>query len=133
MKHISSKAKHILGLVYRHFYKHSDMKTLHQLYVSLVQLHCGIHRKTWTQLRKPSTLLPEFALKTGILVITTWTFLSYLHLHNVVCTQIVHGLLCFPHNVVVPMWCTSSLMGGCGLGHECKTLGAENPTELGIW
>ena len=47
--------------------------------------------------------------------------------------KIVHGLLCFPHNVVVPMWCTSSLMGGCGLSHECKTLRAENPTELGIW
>ncbi len=33
---ICSKAKHILGLLYRRFYRHSDLKTLRQLYVSLV-------------------------------------------------------------------------------------------------
>jgi len=31
------------------------------------------------------------------------------------------------------MTITRSLMGGCGLSHECKTLGTENSTELGIW
>ena len=33
---ICSQGKRMLGLVYWRFYKHSDMKTLHQLYVSLV-------------------------------------------------------------------------------------------------
>ncbi len=32
-----SKAKRILGLLYRCFYRHSDLKTLRQLYVSLVR------------------------------------------------------------------------------------------------
>jgi len=70
------------------------MKTLHQLYVSLVRTHLEYAAAVWhpqkdiVTLRNPSNLLPEFALKTGILVITTfWTFLSYLHLHNVDCTQ----------------------------------------------
>ena len=43
---ICSKARRILGLVYRRFYGHSDVATLHQLYVSLVWpnmlLQCGL-------------------------------------------------------------------------------------------
>ena len=50
IENVCSKANRILGLVYRCFCKHSDMKTLRQLYVSLVWPHleyaaavCSLH------------------------------------------------------------------------------------------
>ena len=95
---ICSKTKCILGLVYRRFYKHSDIKASHQLCESLVQPHFGIcscsmvsistERHSHTRANPVLSMLPEFPLRTGMLVITTfWTYLSYLNLHNIKCTQ----------------------------------------------
>ena len=48
INNICSKARRILGLVYRRFYGHSDVGTLHQLYVSLVRPHLEYAAHVWS-------------------------------------------------------------------------------------
>lgn len=44
---ICSKAKQILGLIYRQFYTNSSAETLKQLYLSLVQPHLEYTSQLW--------------------------------------------------------------------------------------
>ena len=44
---ICSKAKKILGLVYRDFYNYSSFDTLKQLYLSLAHLHLEYAAQLW--------------------------------------------------------------------------------------
>ena len=92
---ICSKAKRILELLYRHFYRHSNEQTLRQLYLSLVRPHVEYAAPVWSpHLNKYITMLErtqQFACKMckkfGILVTTNyWTGFTYQHLHSVGCT-----------------------------------------------
>ena len=62
---ICSKARKILGLLYRHFYNHSSSESLRQLYLSLVA-------HTWNMLHNYGTHTPRLAL-------TGWNLFKNLH------------------------------------------------------
>ena len=57
---ICSKAKRILGLLYRRFYRQSNEQTLRQLYVSLVRPHLEYAAPVWSpHLHKDITILEK--------------------------------------------------------------------------
>ena len=103
---LMTMTKCILGLLHRHFYKHSDINASRELYVSLVQPHLEYAAAVWSPhlqkdiatLEKIQYFVARIPLRTGMLVITTfWTYLSYLNLHSRLCFmyKIVHRLLYF--------------------------------------
>ena len=72
---VCTKAKKILGLLYRRFYQHADQQTLRQLYnISIVQPHMEYAAPVWdSHLRKDQDLL-ESTQKFACKVMTkTWT------------------------------------------------------------
>ncbi len=89
IENICSKAKRILGLLYRRFYKNSDEKTLHQLYLSLVRPHLeympprsGLHTctRTFLCLREHNSVLAKCAPKLGTLATVSYsTGCTYQH------------------------------------------------------
>ena len=70
---VCTKAKKILGLLYRRFYQHADQQTLRQLYISIVRPHMEYAAPVWDpHLRKDQDLLEstqKFACK---LMTKTW-------------------------------------------------------------
>ena len=70
---VCTKAKKILGLLYRRFYQHADQPTLRQLYISIVRPHMEYAAPVWDpHLRKDQDLLEstqKFACK---LMTKTW-------------------------------------------------------------
>ena len=46
--HISNQARRLVGLLYRHFYKHSNSHTLLKLYLSYVRLHLEYCLHVWS-------------------------------------------------------------------------------------
>ena len=114
---ICSKAKHILGLLYRRFYRHSNEQALRQLYLSLVWPHLEYAAPVWSpHLNKYITMLErtqQFACK----MCKIWDssnneLLDRLHLprlaqHRLYLSpcfmyRIIHGLMNFPTNIIVP-------------------------------
>ncbi len=120
-KHIQdtcTKAKKILGVLYRRFYQHADERTLRQLYISIVRPHLEYAAPVWDpHLRKDCELL-EHTQKFAFKICTkTWDKgyddlidminlppLANRRLHVKLCSlyKIVHDLLYFPPNIVVP-------------------------------
>ena len=70
---VCTKAKKILGLLYRRFYQHADQQTLRQLYISIVRPHMEYAAPVWDpHLRKDQDLL-ESTQKFACKVMTkTW-------------------------------------------------------------
>ncbi len=120
-KHIQdtcTKAKKILGVLYRRFYQHADERTLRQLYISIVRPHLEYAAPVWDpHLRKDCELL-EHTQKFAFKICTkTWDKgyddlmdminlppLANRRLHLKLCSlyKIVHDLSYFPPNIVVP-------------------------------
>ena len=115
---ICSKARQLLGLIYRRFYRHSNEQTLRQLYISLVLPHLEYASSVWSpHLQKDIALLEKtqhFAVK---LCTKQWDSnyyelldklqlptLTHRRLHNDLCLlyKIIHGLMYFPPNVITP-------------------------------
>ena len=112
---ICSKARKILGLLYRHFYNHSSSESLRQLYLSLVRPHLEYAAQLWdpyTQIgidRLES--VQKFALKLvahqwnanydHLLELTNVPRLSErrLHLKLAQVYKIIHKLCYFPEDV----------------------------------
>ena len=115
---ICSKARRILGLVYRRFYGHSDVATLHQLYVSLVRPHLEYAAPVWSPyLQKDIAMLEKTQQFASRICTKNWDAgyhelldmldlpsLGQRRLHTRLCYvyKIVHGLLYFPLDVVAP-------------------------------
>ena len=113
---ISSKARRIVGLIYRQFSIHSSPQTLLQLYVSLVRPHLEYTSQIWNpHLIKHIDQLEQiqkFALK------VCWTnhnYLDLLHLSNLPCLadrrkflnlcyfyKLVNDAIDFPHSPLTP-------------------------------
>ena len=120
-KHIEgacTKAKKILGLLYRRFYQHADQDTLRQLYISIVRPHMEYAAPVWDpHLRKDQDLLEstqKFACKMitrkwdkgydELLNMTNLPSLADRRLYLKLCSlyKIVHNLSYFPPNIIVP-------------------------------
>ena len=115
---ICSKAKRILGLLYRRFYRHSNEQTLQQLYLSLVRPHLKYAAPVWSpHLNKYIIMLErtqQFACNmcTKIWDSSNNELLDRLHLPTLaqrrlylsLCFmyRIIHGLMYFPTNIIVP-------------------------------
>jgi hypothetical protein len=113
-----SKAKQILGLIYRRFYRHSNKQTLRQLYLSLVRPHLEYAACVWSpHLQKDIDTLEKTQLFASKICTKTWDSsyyelltklhlpsLAQLRLHMNLCLmyKIVHGLMYFPPGLVVP-------------------------------
>ena len=118
INNICSKARRILGLVYRRFYGHSDVATLRQLYVSLVRPHLEYAAPVWSPyLQKDIAMLEKTQQFASRICTKNWDAgyhelldmldlpsLAQRRLHTRLCYvyKIVHGLLYFPPDVVVP-------------------------------
>ncbi len=117
---ICSKAKRILGLLYRRFYRHSNEQTLRQLYLSLVRPHLEYAAPVWSpHLHKDIAKLERTQQFASKMCTKTWDssyndeLLDRLHLptlaqrrlHLSLCVmyRIIHVLLYFPpNNIIVP-------------------------------
>ena len=101
-----SKAKQILGLLYRRFYHHSSEQTLRQLYVSLVRPHLEYASPVWDPyLQKDVNLLEriqQFACKLldQLQLPTLANFRLHMRLSKM--NEIIHGLLYFLPDVICP-------------------------------
>ena len=118
INNICSKARRILGLVYRRFYGHSDVATLRQLYVSLVRPHLEYAAPVLSpHLQKDIAMLEKTQQFASRICTKNWDAgyhelldmldlpsLAQRRLHTRLCYvyKIVHGLLYFPPDVVVP-------------------------------
>ena len=103
---------------YRRFYGHSDVATLHQLYVSLVRPHLEYAAPVWSPyLQKDIAMLEKTQQFASRICTKNWDAgyhelldmldlpsLAQRRLHTRLCYvyKIVHGLLYFPPDVVVP-------------------------------
>ena len=113
-----SKAKRILGLLYRRFYGNTDSTTLVQLYQSLVRPHMEYASEVWdphTQKnRNKLEDIQKFACKIAtrrwdlgyqeLLELTGIPSLATRRLHLKLCTlyKIVYNLCSFPSGILVP-------------------------------
>ena len=118
VKGVCTKAKKILGLLYRRFYQHADQQTLHQLYISIVRPHMEYAAPVWDpHLRKDQDLLEstqKFACKMmtkkwdrgydELLNMTNLPSLADRSLYLKLCSlyKIVYDLSYFPPDIVVP-------------------------------
>ncbi len=126
---VCSKAKRILGLLYRRFYGNTSGSSLIQLYLSLVRPHmdyasqvwdphlyrdrshledvqkfaCRISTRLWNASYKEEKKLKEHLNLTNIPSLAT----RRLHLKSGTLYQILHGLCYFPPDTFVPCVCTS--------------------------
>ena len=113
-----SKARQLLGLLYRRFYRHSNEQTLRQLYISLVRPHLEYGSSVWSpHLQKDVTMLEKtqhFACKicTKLWDSNYYELLDRLRvptlanrrLHTDLCLlyKIVHGIMYFPPDIIIP-------------------------------
>ena len=116
--YICSKARRILGIVYRRFYGHSDVATLHQLYVSLVRSYLEYAAPVWSPyLQKDIAMLEKTQQFASRICTKNWDAgyqelldmldlpsLAQRRLHTRLryVYKIVHRLLYFHADVVVP-------------------------------
>jgi len=118
VKNTCTKARLLIGLIYRRFYKHSSAQTLRQLYLALVHPHLEYAVSVWSpHLQKDIDMLEKtqkFATKVCTML-WDWSYhelLAKLHLptltqhrlHIDLCSmyKIIHGLMYFPPDVVTP-------------------------------
>ena len=113
-----SKARQLLGLLYRRFYRHSNEQTLRQLYISLVLPHLEYGSSVWSpHLQKDVAMLEKtqhFACKicTKLWDSNYYELLDRLRvptlanrgLHTDLCLlyKIVHGIIYFPPDIIIP-------------------------------
>ena len=124
---ISTKAKKLVGLLYRRFYRNTDSQSLFQLYLALVRPHTEYASQVWNpHMQKDIDQLErvqKFALRmcvkqwdvdyTDLLTHFNLPSLAncrrYLSLNTMY--EIVHNLVYFPQGIFVPRVTT--------LGHPC--------------
>jgi hypothetical protein len=118
IQRVCSKARKVLGLLYRRYYQYSDSRSLRQLYISLVRPHLDYAAQVWDpHLQRDINSIEKvqkFALRvcskqwdTGYCeLLDTFNLPSlqnrrlYLKLCHLF--KIVHGLCYFPSEIVVP-------------------------------
>ena len=97
---ICSKAKRILGLIYRRFYRHSNEQTLRQLYLSIVRPHLEYATQVWSPyMHKDIMMLERTQLFACKMCTRTWDssydeLLKRLHLLTLEQRRL-HLSLCF--------------------------------------
>ena len=112
VKNVCSKARQLVGLISRRFYRHSSEQTLRQLYLSLVRPHLEYATSAWSpHLQKDITMLEKtqrFATKVctklwdssyhDLLDKLRLPTLAQRRLHVDLCLmyKIIHGLMYFP-------------------------------------
>ena len=115
---VCSKARKIIGLIYRRYYQYSDSSTLLQLYISLVRPHVEYAVPVWdpymVQDIQSLESVQKFALRTcskqwdrgyfELLETFNIPTLENRRLYLKLCHlfKIVHGLCFFPSDIVVP-------------------------------
>ena len=115
---ICSKAKKMVGLLYRCFYRNTDSHSLFQLYLALVRPHTEYASQVWNphlqkdidQLERVQTFALRMCAKQWDLgyaeLLNLFNVPSLMHRRNYLnlCTKykIVHNLVYFPHGVFVP-------------------------------
>jgi len=115
---ICAKARKILGLLYRRFYKNTSNEALLQLYISLVRPHLEYASPVWNPYLKKDIKQLEDVEKFALKMITMQWDLGYQDLLRIsdisslqsrrvqssLCTlfKIVHGLCYCPPNFVTP-------------------------------
>ena len=113
---ICSKARKVLGLLYRKYYRFSDQATLLQLYTSLVRPHLEYAASVWDPYHQRDIQLLEKTQKFACRMCTkTWSASYHELLHALqlptlsnrrlflkLCTifKIIHGACYFPPNVI---------------------------------
>ena len=118
VKNVCSKARQLVGLIYRRFYRHSSEQTLRQLFLSLVRPHLEYATSAWSpHLQKDITMLEktqQFATKVctkqwdsschDLLDKLRLPTLAQRRLHVDLCLmyKIIHGLMYFPPDLVAP-------------------------------
>ena len=118
IQEVCSKARKIIGLIYRRYYQHADSSTLLQLYISLVRPHVEYAAPVWdphaVQDIQSIESLQKFSLRTcskqwvcgysEVLDAFNLPSLENRRLYLKLCHlfKIVHGLCYFPPDVVVP-------------------------------
>ena len=116
--HISNKARRLVGLLYRHFYKHSNSHTLLKLYLSYVRPHLEYCSHVWSPSLKGDIDIVEAVKKYALRVcMKSWelnyddllntTSISPLHKRRkIACLchlyEIFNGLIEFPDAPVHP-------------------------------
>ncbi len=112
-----SKARQLLGLLYRRFYRHSSEQTLRQLYISVVLPHLEYGSSVWSpHLQKDVAMLEKpqhFACKicTKLWDSNYYELLDRLRvptlanrrLHTDLCLlyKIVYGIIYFPPDIII--------------------------------
>ena len=107
---ICSRAKRILGLLYRCFYRQSNEQMLHQLYLSLVRPHLEYAAPVWSPYLHKNINMLERSSRAKIWDSSYNELLERLHLptpaqrrlHLSLCFmyRTIHGLLYFPPNII---------------------------------
>lgn len=120
---ICCKAKKMVGLLYRRFYKNADSQSLFQLYLALVRPHTEYASQVWNPYLQRDIQQLERIQRFALRMCAKQWDLGYddlLNFFNVpslvdrrkylsLCTmyKIVHNLVYFPHDVFVPRITTS--------------------------
>ena len=131
---VCSKARKILGLLYRRYYQYSDCRSLRQLYLTLVRPHFDYAAQVWDpHLQRDIKSLEsvqKFALRIcskqwdaayqELLEMFSLPSLENRRLYLKLCHlfKIVHGLCHFPPEVVVP---------GSGSTHSSRSFILQQP------
>ena len=82
ISHICNKARRLIGLLYRHFYKHSSSHTLLKLYLSYIRPHLEYLPHVWNPSFKGDIDIIESVQKYALRVCTKSWELSYNDLLN---------------------------------------------------
>ena len=112
---ICSKAKRMLGMLYRRFYQYADSNTLLQMYISLVRPHLEYGSPVWNPYKAADVKLIEGVQKFALRMCTkNWnesyeTLLEMCQLQShedrrifidmSTMFKIVHNMMCFPPNI----------------------------------
>ena len=100
ISHICNKARRLIGLLYRHFYKHSNSHTLLKLYLSYVRPHLEYLRHVWNPSFKGDIDIIESVQKYALRVCTKSWELSYDDLLNATSIPPLHKrrlIACLSH------------------------------------